>query len=103
MQLYKLLFSAKIVTFVCFNDNEFKLPNRNRLSLDTKVLVLYFAWKLRLLFFLSGEMPVPSSGYQAVGGQQGPSCFKKLQIGFAMGAAVGSVAGVVIGGFVTIR
>jgi hypothetical protein len=47
-------------------------------------------------------MPVPT-GYQVVGGQQGPTCFQKLKLGFMMGAAIGASTGVLLGGFAAFR
>jgi hypothetical protein len=39
------------------------------------------------------QMPVPQ-GYQVVGSQgQGPSCWQKLKMGFAMGAVIGASTG----------
>ncbi|KAI6205373.1 hypothetical protein M3Y94_00784800 [Aphelenchoides besseyi] len=47
-------------------------------------------------------MPVPQ-GYHAVSGAQGPSCWQKLKMGFAMGAAIGASTGILLGGFMAFR
>jgi hypothetical protein len=39
-------------------------------------------------------MPVPQ-GYQVVG-NQGPTCFQKLKMGFVMGAAIGASTGKIV-------
>lgn len=45
-------------------------------------------------------MPVPQ-GYQVVNtsGQQQPTCFQKLKLGFMMGAIIGGSTGVLLGSF----
>ncbi|KAK2154331.1 hypothetical protein LSH36_271g07006 [Paralvinella palmiformis] len=44
-------------------------------------------------------MPVPSGYY----GQQGPSCFDKMKMGFTMGFCVGLASGAIFGGFGALR
>lgn len=47
-------------------------------------------------------MPAPPpSGYGY--GQQGPSCFDRIKLGFMMGFSVGLGAGVLFGGFSGLR
>ncbi|MFH4978142.1 hypothetical protein AB6A40_004851 [Gnathostoma spinigerum] len=46
-------------------------------------------------------MAVPQS-YQVVG-NQGPSCFTKLKMGFMMGAMIGGATGVLLGSFAAFR
>ncbi|KAK0404746.1 hypothetical protein QR680_017607 [Steinernema hermaphroditum] len=58
-------------------------------------------WKMEKIDDLI--MPVPQ-GYGVVGGgQQGPSCFQKLKMGFMMGAMIGGATGVLLGGFSAFR
>jgi len=44
-------------------------------------------------------MPVPSGAY----GQQAPSCFDRIKIGFMMGCCVGAASGALFGGFSALR
>ena len=45
-------------------------------------------------------MPLPvGGGYQ----QQGPSCFDRMKMGFAMGFCIGMASGVLFGGFSALR
>lgn len=50
-------------------------------------------------------MPAPPPGaYGNYGqGQQGPSCFDRMKLGFMMGFTVGLGAGVLFGGFSGLR
>ena len=45
-------------------------------------------------------MPAPPPGYY---GQQGPSCFDKMKMGFTMGFCVGLASGAIFGGFGALR
>merc|ERR1712179_506543 len=53
--------------------------------------------KRRTIYFKS--MPVPSGAY----GQQAPSCFDRVKIGFMMGCCVGAASGALFGGFSALR
>jgi len=44
-------------------------------------------------------MPLPVGGYQ----QQGPSCFDRMKMGFAMGFCIGMASGALFGGFSALR
>ena len=46
-------------------------------------------------------MPAPPSGYAY--GQQGPTCFDKVKMGFTMGFCVGLASGAIFGGFTALR
>jgi hypothetical protein len=46
-------------------------------------------------------MPAPPSGYSY--GQQGPTCFDKVKMGFTMGFCVGLASGAIFGGFTALR
>ena len=43
-------------------------------------------------------MPIPAGG-----GAQGPSCSRRMMMGFAMGACVGAASGLIFGGITAFR